>query len=329
MQIPQAHKGRLAIDVVQSDRRSHASVVCRHLRTVTLLCWVTFATVACESEPATGTKESLATDFSLPTDETDADSMVCSQSDGLAAPSYADFEVSLPGYAATSGDYTPFRCLRFIDAVDVEAAGAEFQVVDIRKQSGHGDSRFDGLRIPLFEIKAKSFLRQRQVAILSDGRRYAALEKECDAIKAIGVRDVYAVLQPAMPVRRQGADIVAYRAMLPKDFVAERRFGVWTIVNLTSEESINEPVFQGSNMRPYAGGESPGSGAGAGLQRTLIVTDSGAEPHDAERADRYAGSGQVFVLQGGLQQLRQFRVESTAMALALAQPRISERGCSG
>ena len=64
-------------------------------------------------------------------------------------------------------------------------------IVDTRRDGADGR-----LKIPLYEIKDKTFLHNKALEIVSDGRHFAALEKECNDIKRSGVTDVFAILPP-------------------------------------------------------------------------------------------------------------------------------------
>ena len=217
-----------------------------------------------------------------------------------------------------------------MDSATLGDRNTSIQVVDI--QGGHAQRNpgVASLRIPLHAIKTKAFLHGKSLAILSDGKRYAALEKECEAIKASGVDNVMALV-PRTPDRSADIDhqVSNLPGMLPQEFIAERAFGVWKIVNLTSIEDLQSPLFQNVDNESAEAGHAAGEGNAVGLQRTLVVVDDSTRPGEDVLSGLQNRKGQTFLLNGGLAGLRRYEAEATAMARALSLPRISERGCAG
>ena len=231
---------------------------------------------------------------------------------------------SLPG----AGEPTPFRCLRFLAADDL-GRDHDATIVDIRAENPDDAAAYGRrLRMPLHEIKTKGFLRDRRVAILSDGTRYAALEEECPDIKASGVAGVFAILagRQEAPPNAQPSSLVA-ATMTPQEFIAERRYGIWHIVDF-SREGRGEPLLLQSEGTTAQHENSAERGSAVRLERTLVVFDDKTSIDLDEVTEGHRLVGQVFVLEDGLAGLKRYRSEAAAMAVALAGPRIDERGCS-
>lgn len=227
-------------------------------------------------------------------------------------------------------DMTPFRCLRLLNAADVSSAGHDVRIVNVMHDGSNTPASSKQLHIPLHEIKTKAFLRDRSLAIVSDGKRFAALEKECQDIKASGIEDVIAVL-PELVQLSAGSDglSLSVEKMSPLEFIAERAYGHWQFVNLSSDEDLRSPLFLSLDTTDRNNINMKQQASRAGLERTLIVTDGDDLP-DADFLTGLSGyRGQVFVLDGGLLGLRRYQSEATAMVRALARPRINERGCAG
>jgi len=227
-------------------------------------------------------------------------------------------------------DMTPFRCLRFLNAADISSADVDVRIVNVTRDDSTTLVAGKQLHIPLHEIKTKAFLRDRSLAIVSDGKRFAALEKECQDIKASGIEDVIAVLPDAVQVTAGLDDLsLAVEKMSPQQFIAERAYGHWQFVNLSSEEKLNSPLFLSLGATDRNKIKMKQQASRSGLERTLIIMDD----DDLPDADVLSGiseyRGQVFVLDGGLSGLQHYQSAATAMARALARPRIGERGCAG
>jgi len=220
---------------------------------------------------------------------------------------------------------TPFRCLRFVSAEEAQLSEEPMNTVDIRKVGADGQ-----LQIPLHEIKTKAFLRNKPLAVVSDGKNFAALEKECNDIKASGVPEVVAVLpqvqDKSVGNRRFAEELPTIR---PQEFVAERPFGRWHIVDLTSTGGLESPLFKNLESSKTLVDDMKLRGPVAGLARTLVVSDDGRMPDSPILGAMRASLGQVFLLEGGMKGFARFQADATAMARALERPRISERGCNG
>ena len=255
-----------------------------------------------------------------------ADDLVCRQDDsGQVLIETASEQL----FSATDAriEKRPFRCLRLLGAADVSSSNNKLHVVNIASDGLESPGQ---LHIPLHEIKTKGFLRDRSLAILSDGKQFAALEKECSDIKASGVADVIALLptnpQPTAARNEQHTNVPH---ITPREFVAERAFGVWHFVDLTSGGGLESPLFRAAAAPNALTRAVKRNGSGTGLERTLVISDNGSLPSGADLSAIEAGRGQAFVLEGGMQGFSRFQAEAIAMARAQARPRINERGCAG
>jgi hypothetical protein len=247
-------------------------------------------------------------------------------SEASSADTLSAVLLSLPGEDVA----TPFRCLRFLDA-DFGGHGDETTLVDIRLARVEGEPQpARVLRMPLHEIKTKGFLRDRRIAILSDGKRYAALEEECPDIRAAGVAGVFAVVADYGRMSLPSDEPAPFRAatMTPEQFIAERRYGIWHVVDFSREGSSEPLLLPAGGTAPRDIESADGPGSAVHVERTLVVFDDEASTDVEQLAGSDRLVGQVFVLEGGLKGLRRYRSEAAAMAVALAGPRIDERGCS-
>ena len=277
----------------------------------------------CDDTRSTGTVQTANTITDAPNVSASNVELACRREDDIQQ-SLLEAEHLAETLRSSGSERTPFRCLRFSGAAAVSSDQASTSVVNISGEADSASASSRELRIPLHEIKTKAFLKGRALVVISNGRQYAALEKECHSMKAAGVTDVLALLpQRASSV---GGEVVTPK-MTPREFVAERSYGAWHIVNLTSEDL--PPLIAMADSRRDRPIRATGDEGGAGLERTLVVLDEAwtGEFNRSDTSSEYRG--QVFVLDGGLDGLKKFQDDATAMARALAQPRISERGCAG
>ena len=256
----------------------------------------------------------------------DSESFACQRTD--VVESYPELAASVSASLPLMSEATlttPFRCLRLLDAAELSRREEAVNEVDIRRDGADGR-----LQIPLHEIKTKAFLRHKSLAIVSDGKHFAAIEKECNDIKASGVTDVFAVLPlTSRPTGDDGYSLSHLSRILPQEFIAERAFGVWHIVDLTSKGDLDAPLFRNTEAIREIAHDAKRGGSVVGLERTLIVFDDGRLPGEDDLASLRMRHGQVFVLDDGIKGFLRYRDEATAMARALARPRINERGCNG
>ncbi len=264
-------------------------------------------------------------DISVSSLPVDVDEYACQRDDGADSLSIAA-GWQLVSASHTAVEKTPFRCLRLLRAADVSSTDSALHRVNIARE---GSDLAGQLRIPLHEIKTKAFLRDRSIAIFSNGRQFAALEKECTDIRASGIDDVVAVLPTAAKLTAdRDEQLMNAPMMTPPEFIAERAYGVWHFVNLTDQEVLESPLFANTNKPGLVVARKSGRGSTAGLVRTLVVFNN-VGPTEAQKVPQVPPfAGQVFVLLGGLDGLQRYEAEATAMARALARPRLNERGCS-
>ena len=226
---------------------------------------------------------------------------------------------SHPAFSPLAVTRLAFHCLQFANAEGFSTGKEDYFVIDIEPGNGDGGTSGGMLRIPLHEIKTKAFLDGRSIAIVSNGKRFGALERECAAIREVGVQDVVALLD-TRDMAEEGV------AISVREFVAERPYGIWRIENRTTEPDLKSPVLVNkAGVEPVLVDQQQRDGSNA-LVRTLVVVDP-----ENEKTWNISGNvrvaGYVFVLEGGLQGLRQFEAQAIAMARAQARPRIGERGC--
>jgi hypothetical protein len=296
------------------------------LPVVQVACVISFLILAgCGEDTQSVSNDRGDTEISSPPASAATDDMVCQRDDGIQGLLAAD--ARQPAVASqTVIEKTPFRCLRLLSAADISSADNKLLSVNIAQ---NGSDATGQLQIPLHEIKTKAFLRDRSIAIFSSGRQFAAIEKECTDIRASGIDDVIAVLPPAAQLTADnGEHVMKAPRMTAPEFIAERAYGVWHFINLTDQETLESPLFVDTNEPGLSIAGKPGSGSNTGLVRTLVVFDGDVPAEDRKLPGGLSFAGQTFVLQGGLAGLQRYEAEATAMALALARPRINERGCS-
>ena len=299
----------------------------RVIHTIWLICGM--AVAGCGNETPTYSAPSVDAVANPLSNESESDAVACRKED-YADEGY-DFNAQfLAQHDLAAKTNTPFRCLRLVESMESSRSERDHLFVNIGDNSSEAGDAKGELRIRLHEIKTKAFLHDRRIAILSNGKQFAALEKECGDIKASGVADIVAILPThSVPAGDRNVTISDLPRISPREFITERSFGVWRVVNLTGGD-LESPLFLG--MASTLPGEAVDYGqrrAGASLVRTLIVAEGNNPAAAVASLKLQANGGLTFVLDGGLSSLHRFQVEATAMARARAGPRINERGCAG
>lgn len=297
------------------------------LTAIILFC-VAVASSACSRGDSGSVEAESISEVDQLTESSDSQNLVCTRDDDFG--DFVPVNVELSDIFTSQTERTPFRCLRFVDATTLHEKNTAMQLVDIREGAVQGHSGGHRLQLPLHEIKTKAFLRGKSLAILSDGKRFAALENECDAIKESGISEVVAVL-PTLTERTDELmdDVSQLPRMMPQEFIAERSFGAWHVINATGTENFKSPLFRAAAIDRANTNTVTGRRSAVGLVRTLIVFDSSELPDRETLSDLHMSGGQAFVLDGGAAGMERYQIEATAMARALAGPRINERGCAG
>ncbi len=251
----------------------------------------------------------------------DPDPAVNESSTDFECRADAEDSSAYPPFSPQASAHVPFQCLEFADAAGFEAKYHDYHIVDIEASDDGVGTSAGILRIALHEIKTKAFLRGRKVAIVSNGKRFGAMERECKAIRGSGVEDVVALLNTG-PVTGERAIISA------REYVGERPYGIWRVENRTSNAEFSSALLvDTAGIEPLLARQQQRNRS-SGPVRTLVVLDGEADGRPLGDS-RATNIGYSFVLEGGLDGLRQFETEATAMARAQARPRIGERGCRG
>ncbi len=220
--------------------------------------------------------------------------------------------------------------------VSVEAVlGNSFQsgemiLVDVRAPAQCAGLRIPGsVSLPLFAVKTKAYLKNRNVVLLNEGYGYSDLEEECRRLRALGFKA--SILDGGLRrwVERGGAveGHAALRGTIgevpPQVFFQERHYENWVVIDVS--ESVDGEM---ASLLPEAYRVDLGKGLDGGISRLraigeqnqhkpflafLIVNRDGEGYERLDRLMREAGLREVYFLEGGLQTYEAFLIQQAAL----------------
>jgi rhodanese-related sulfurtransferase len=134
-------------------------------------------------------------------------------------------------------------------------------LVDIRPPAAFAKLRIPGsLNVPIFAIKAKTFLKKYELVLVDDGYRYAQIEEECRYLRRAGFR--LRILDGGLATwsRKGGAlegDEFARKALnrlSPLNFFSEKDYGNWIVLDTSEgERPESARLFSRFFSMPYTG----------------------------------------------------------------------------
>lgn len=196
-------------------------------------------------------------------------------------------------------------------------------LTDIRRKSEFGKFRISGsLNIPLFAIKTKPFLKPKFLIIVNEGHNYRQLEQACEGLTRSGfnVRYLYGGLNAWKEKENQlEGDVLAQRDLnkiSPLNFFAEKDYRNWIVVDISaSENSQAKRLIPQTVSIPYLNdGKKFVSAFNAIMAKhkdnpfvsVLMVDENGEQYGEMEKLIRKAGFENVFFLEGGIENYRNF-----------------------
>lgn len=196
-------------------------------------------------------------------------------------------------------------------------------LVDIRPSAAFEKLRIPGsLNIPVFSIKAKTFLKRYDLVLVDEGYRYAQIEEECRYLRRAGFR--LRILDGGLSVwsRKGGAlegDEFSRRTLnrlSSLNFFPEKDYGNWIVLD-ASEGGRPESacLFPRFFSMPHAG-DSMGFAAryeeflkreaNTPCFRIMIADERGEHYERLEKVIRTTAFPDVFFLEGGMEGYRKF-----------------------
>jgi rhodanese-related sulfurtransferase len=199
--------------------------------------------------------------------------------------------------------------------------------VDVRRPEAFDRLHIPGsLNVPLFAVKTKSFLRGRQVVLVSDGFARSALVKDAGSLRRVGIRA--AVLSGGLVAWHAAGgklegDLFALeesRRVTAAMFEKERgRSDLLVIDAVDSEQSralLPETALPEKQVIAAGGKAAPGEVKPSSLagKTVLVVTEDGRGAEAIGRKLQASDVAAVFYLEGGFFAFEQYRQQAARMA---------------
>jgi rhodanese-related sulfurtransferase len=210
--------------------------------------------------------------------------------------------------------------------------------IDVRGREAFEKFRLPGsIRIPLYALKTKAFLKDKPLVLVSEGYPNLALEQTCRELRVAGFAQL-SILNGGLrywqqrkgPIEGDAFASHEVNRIPAMDFFSQKDSPEWLVITVSpSAAEPSRPLIPGALHLPWEGNPSKfASGlkaiidnrAKSPLLSVLVCDERGAQYESIERAVQQAQIGKVFYLQGGMEAYQTF-LEQLAL---LRQPRKEE-----
>ena len=211
----------------------------------------------------------------------------------------------------------------------------EILFIDVRGKEAFETFRLPGsIRIPLYALKTKAFLKDKALVLVHEGYPDLVLEQTCRELRVAGFAKL-SILNGGLRYWQQKngpieGDLFAageVSRIAPIAFFAHKDSGQWLVITVSSSAvGSAEPPLPGARQLAWEGSPAKfASGlkalianrANPALLCVLVCDESGVRYEEIERAVQQEQIGKVFYLKGGLESYQAF-LEQQAQ---LRQPR--------
>jgi rhodanese-related sulfurtransferase len=210
--------------------------------------------------------------------------------------------------------------------------------IDVRGREAFEKFRLpESIRIPIYALKTKAFLKDKPLVLVSEGYPNHELERTCRELRAAGFARLSILngglrywLQQNGPI--EGDAFAAHEvSRVPAiDFFSQKDAPEWLVVTVSpSAAGSSQPLIPGAMHLPWEGNPSKfasalkaitDNGVKSPRLSVLVCDESGDRYESIERAVQQAKIGKVFYLKGGMKSYQAF-LEQQAL---LRQPRKEE-----
>lgn len=197
-------------------------------------------------------------------------------------------------------------------------------LIDVRDREAFDKLRIPGsIHVPLYSLKTKAFLRDKPLALVSEGYPNAALDLTCKSMRDAGFTRASILngglrswIQKKGPVEGDVRSVQLVSRVQPKHFFTQKDLRGWLVVAVSGDDvSSSPPLIAGTAYLPHRGDPRKFVSALKALisrkaetlhLSVLICDESEGSYEGIERVVQQEEIEQVFYLKGGLTAYRAF-----------------------
>lgn len=285
--------------------------------------------------------------MALPSEISDKNKLKASEC--TAQYTQTDQGLSIKDYGFTAltdaGDLDADHCFVRVDEVFKDWKNHRITLVDVRNKKAYASHRIPGaVNIPLFAVKQKGFLRQRNVVLMNEGRTHVDLLRACKELMANGF-DSVKVLDGGIhswitmngAVEGNKTALVHHRVISSPEFVSALPERQWVVILLDGIKKANFVSLADNKVIEYAGT----------MDQLVNILGNAFEKHGSKRhavllANQQGGNYQgittllkehavanVFLLDGGINEYQKYLSQHLAMRARLVRGPEPVRRCGG
>lgn len=194
-------------------------------------------------------------------------------------------------------------------------------IIDVREQLSYSSYNIAGsINMPLYMVKTKSFLRSKDLIVVSEGYNSATLEAEADSLKRAGYR--VSILKGGINswIRGGGELFTSPASRLEGSLITgeelykERDYNDLVIIDLSKERADNSYYLPTSKHLPFNSADDLKRALNSYKEKiVIIVNEEGQGYEKIEAALKGASLNNLFYLVGGMAEYRQFLKRQTQL----------------
>ncbi len=237
-----------------------------------------------------------------------------------------------------------------VSAADLLRNGPALQevlFVDVRHSASFSRVRIPrSVNIPLFAVKSKVFLRDKNIVLVNEGFQASVLEQECRALRAGGMKTVRVLGGGIVSWAAAGgwlegdaAALQELRMVEPGVFAVEKDQGTFLTIVTDGSPETTRTLIPKAKLVPFGSGgddflarlEAPLRDAGVGQSSVVLVVDGNGSTYERlqvliqDKKFLAANPVNFFFLAGGLKGYREYQQRQVALIKGLE--RVGKRGC--
>jgi rhodanese-related sulfurtransferase len=258
-----------------------------------------------------------------------------------------DGESSVERLFQTTTQKSPaFSCLSSVQPIYNGWSRNEALLIDVRRSDEFQKYQIPGsINLEPFSIKSKSFLKDKRIVLLNEGRYLSQLEALCVRLKAKGFRDVavmagglHAWYQARYPVIGDRLELSKLNQISPAELIASLHERDWKFIELDQSLSSLAELLPPSAILEYQANKREFISAinrankrfaHPDLNGFLVVNEQGDNYRKIERLLQLTDAKNIFYLSGGISAFKRYLHTHSSLMSRLARGFKEPHRCSG
>ena len=242
---------------------------------------------------------------------------------------------------------THFSCQ--ISAQQVHEAWSKRNIllIDVRRENEFEKFRIpDALNLAPFSIKTKSYLKDKHIVLVNEGRYLTQLESVCEELKTKGFQKVnvlsggiYGWHQAGFPVYGEKIELSRLNKISPSEWISALHEREWNYIDLDNSLKSVDNIIHFPSIIEYEPNDKRALISAVNqvnksynprvLSGFLVVSNNGDDYKSVERLLRMSDAKNIFFLSGGVTEFKRYLKTHASLISRLARGFKEPHRCSG